>query len=147
MVDSTPFSYDPRARGNAVNVSIERQMGEIVATVRAFQEDLSELKSYVQQLDRTQRESARDRRSQQQVVMARLEALERTTSTQHETNTGKLEQLTKEVAALKDPVDDFVTLRKRIGTITAAVLSIAGVAWMLGQPIYNLLINRIFSGH
>ncbi len=155
MVDPDPFSYRSKV-SKPVSGSIERQIGEIVATLRAQHEDIGELKVSIAAMTKDQRESVHDRRNQQQIMTSKLEALERTTtsqneilrqatSAQHQANNERLESLTREIASLKDPVGQFVSIRKRAGTIAMVFVGICSVVWTLAQPIYSFFVTKFFS--
>lgn len=126
--------------------SIQRQLGEITATLRAFREDLGELKTGFGNLAREQKSSAVDRSRQQQIIVNRIEAIERTTAGQHATNTQKLELLTSEIAAVKEPVSQFVSMRRRLSATLVAVSTGVGLMWTLSEPIYQFFVSKLF-GH
>jgi Flp pilus assembly protein TadB len=126
---------------------MERQVGEITGTLRAFHEDLGELKSTMTSLADSQREAAADRRFQQQLITQRLENLERTTSNQHSDNSHALQRLTDELTGLKEPVGQFISIRKRAGTVLMIVLGVGSVVWTLAEPIYQFLVARFFGTH
>jgi hypothetical protein len=147
MVDLDPFSNRPRPRGGpTVTGSIERQIGEIVGAQRAVHEDIMELKDGVASIAREQRESAADRRTQQQVLSARLENLERTTAERHQANAQLLSTLKADVAEMKDPIGQFVSMKKRAGAIGMAAIAFAGFTWTLAEPIWNFFVTKLFGG-
>lgn len=121
------------------------QLGEITATLAGFKEDLGELKTSVIGLARAQTTSANDRSRQQQIVISRIEAIERTTAGQHASNTVKLDTLSAEITAMKQPVAEFVSMRRRFSTIVLAASAVVGFAWALAEPVYNFLIVKIFG--
>lgn len=145
MVDPRKVSLRPKAF-EPVSGSIERQLGEVVATLRAFHEDLGEVRQSIQALDTLQRDSALDRRTQQQIVMSRIETLERTTSDQHRANTQVLSDLRTELITLKEPVGQWVDVRKRAASILLVATGVCSVLWTLSEPIYRFLVEKLL-GH
>jgi len=129
----------------SANDSIERQLGEITGTLQAFREDLGELKAGFTAISRAQGASSDDRRRQNQVIISRIEAIERTAAGQHASNTEKLTTLSTEITAMREPVSQFVTMRKRMVSLGALSIGIVGVAWTLAAPVYNYLVAHIFN--
>jgi septal ring factor EnvC (AmiA/AmiB activator) len=125
--------------------SIERQIGELTATLQALKEDLGEVRAAIEKLAESQQESAEDRRSQQQIVQSRLEILERTTTSQHRDNIEKADRMANEIAMLKAPVDQFVSIRKRAAAVTMLLIGACSIVWTLAAPVYNFVVTRLFS--
>lgn len=148
MVDSPQVPRRPPAREPVViSGSTDRQIGEVVATLREQRENIAEIKESIEVLANVQR-------NQQDGIRARLELLERTQHEQtrvqterHQANTDALTKLTTEVTGLKDPVSAFVSLRKRAGTSIMVLGTVISVIWMLAQPIYTFLLTRLFPPH
>lgn len=132
---------------HALTESVDRQLGEITATLRAFREDLVELKISVVEIAKAQSASSEDRRTQQLLITSRLDSVERTTAGQHATNTQKLDTLAAEISAMKEPVAQFVAMRKRVGGIIVAATATVGFLWEFAEPLYNYLVSKLFTGH
>lgn len=154
MVDTPAVPRRPKApEPVAVSGSTDRQIGEIVATLRAQHDDIGEIKDAIFSINQQQRESTHDRRNQQQVIQTRLDTLERTQTEQartqaerHQANTDALTKLASELTKLQDPVSDYVSLRKRAATFVMVLGGIGGVIWTLAEPIYSFFVSKIF-GH
>lgn len=129
----------------AASDSIERQLGEITGTLNAFRDDLGELKAGFVAISRAQGASSDDRRRQQQILISRIEAIERTASSQHASNTEKLTSLSTELVAMKEPVSQFVSLRRSILYFGVLASGLAGMAWTLAAPIYNYMVAHVFT--
>jgi chromosome segregation ATPase len=142
-----PFLFGREPNESIYREQLAQKLGEITATLQAFREDLGELKTSATKLANAQSASSNDRRTQQQVVISRIEAIERTTSGQHITNTAKLDTLTAEIAAMKGPVGQYVNLRARISTIFLAAGSVVAILWAFAEPLYTYVVTKMFSGH
>lgn len=149
MVDPDPFSKRSGAarRVSRLNASTERLIGEMVATTRGLADDVAEMKETVARVASEQQNSANERRNQQLVVSNRIDALERITADQHKMNSQILSEVKTELSGMRDPVSQFVSIRKRAGAIVMVLIGISSVIWTLSQPVYNFLIVRLFGPH
>lgn len=147
MVDSNSFSKRSRAvrRSTSLSVSTERLIGEMVATTRGLAEDIADMKHTISLVAAEQQQSSTERRNQQLVVSNRIDALERITADQHKTNTQILSEVKAELTGMRDPVSQFVSIRKRAGAIVMVIIGVGSVLWTLSQPVYNFLIGRLFG--
>lgn len=141
----SPFRWP--GSGGGGDSSVYQQLGEITATLQAFREDLVELRTAVGKVAQAQNASATDRSAQNRVVITRIGAIERTTSEQHKDNTAKLQAITDELAAMREPVSQFVSMRKRLSRLAALAFAGAAMAWALAQPVYNFIVARLFGPH
>ncbi len=144
MVDADPVPYCP-VEDNPVTGSVDRQLGDIAATLRSFQEDIRELKDAHRSLTEERRRDSHALQRNQQALTSRMDAFERQAATQHESNVRRFEEMAKDIAAMKDPVAQFVGIRKRAGSFLVMVVSVIGVIWTLAEPIYQFVISKILT--
>jgi hypothetical protein len=127
-------------------VPIFRQVGEIAATQVGFKEDLNELKKSIDDLGKERRASSENVSLQNDQISKRIDNLERQGWTQHFSNTQRLDEMAKDIVALKEPVAQFVSLRQRVGIATMLLLSASGLIWTFFSPLYSALIGH-WLGH
>lgn len=141
-----PFlsSFGAKER-SSITDSVDRQLGEITATLTAVREDIAELKAGQAGLAKAQSASTGERRSQQQIVISRITAIENTTTSQHASNTAILATLKKDVADMKVPVGQFVSMRNKMGAMFIFAGTTIGLIWTLAEPVYNFVVIKIIG--
>lgn len=144
MVGTDPFSGRfPKI--SSVN-DIHRQLGEIVATNRATDERLREVKETLEQISDNAREAKEAAHVTENTLKARITALEHQSAHHHEMNTRRLDSMAADLAALKTPVDQFVSLKKKVGMFLLVLTSIGSVLWMVAAPVWNVMVSRFMDG-
>jgi hypothetical protein len=126
---------------------IHRQIGEVVATQQAFRETLQEIKSAIEAGAAERRAYEAEIRHGHDVLSQRVMSMEHTTVEQHRWCSDRFKTVTRDIAAMQEPVAQFVTMRDRVSRLTLVLLSIAGVVWALAEPIYQLVIARALGTH
>lgn len=124
---------------------IRQQIGEILATVRTLERDLAERRTDAreseQRLNTELRAIKHDSRNSQQIIQARLELLQ----VGHSRLDQRLQTVEQNVIDLRGPVDELVTLRKRMGALGLMGLSLLAVVWALAGPLWTAVAERFGS--
>ena len=126
--------------------SIHRQLGEISATQRAFHEALNQIRDAIEKDADDRRRSDRERRENAGRLASRIDHLERRTAMQHEANLASLRAMASDLASMKEPVAQLITIRNRMGRILLFAASAIGFIWTLAEPIYTHIILRFLGG-
>jgi len=131
---------------------LRQQIGEILATVRGLERQQADTSRAVERaVDGMQRDMSalkHEQRNAQTAVQGRLEIL---------TNDGTLmrqrmgametdmKALNVSVTALQEPVNQWVSLRKRVMGFGALTVSVSAVMWAIASPLWSAAAARLFS--
>lgn len=124
---------------------IRQQVGEILATVRALDRAQEDTKRSVERaVDSMQRDMSalkHEARNGQQVLQGKLEIA----GNKHTLMEQRLEKLEAAVDALKQPVEQWVSLRKRAIAFGLMAVSVIGVMWAIVQPLWGPFAQRLIG--
>jgi hypothetical protein len=131
---------------------LRQQIGEILATVRGLERQQGDITRNVERaVDGMQRDMSalkHEQRNAQQVTQGRLEILANTGTR----NGQRLDQMEAEmkglresVTALQEPVQQWVSLRKRVYGLGALALSVAAVLWAIASPVWSIVAQKLFA--
>ena len=74
-------------------------------------------------------------------VAMRLQAIE---SKQAEQKV-QTDQIAADVATMRGPVAQFVSMRKSVARVSLFILSIASLLWVIAQPVYTFFTTRVLA--
>lgn len=124
---------------------IRQQVGEILATVRALDRAQEDTKRSVERaVDSMQRDMnalKHEARNGQQVLQGKLEIA----GNKHTLMEQRLEKLEASVDALKAPVEQWVSLRKRVIAFGLMAASVCAVMWAIVQPLWGPFVQRLIG--
>lgn len=131
---------------------LRQQIGEILATVRGLERQQGDITRNVERaVDGMQRDMSalkHEQRNAQQVTQGRLEILANT-STLNGQRLDRMETdmkgLRDSVTALQEPVQQWVSLRKRVYGLGALALSVSAVLWAVASPVWSIVAQKLFS--
>lgn len=124
---------------------IREKIGRILATVEALDERMADrqraAKEAEDKLFLAFRDFKHEMRQGQHVVQGRLELLNHTNAT-FDRRIGELDTQVKTLSAeftkLRKPVDDLVSLRKRLGAMGIVAFSVITVLWAVFQQLWAM---------
>jgi len=125
---------------------IHRQIGEMIARQQAFRETLHEIKAAIESTSADRRAFEAELRRGHELLAQRIIALENAAGEQHRCCAERFRTMTHDIAAMKEPVAQFVMMRNRASRVALVMMSVAGVVWALAEPIYQLVIARLLGG-
>lgn len=133
-----------------------RQLGETVATMRSLgadmqevkrslREDLSDVKKTIETIRSQQIDAQRDREAQQRIVTEQIVKLRDLGEERHKANTDRLDKVQADIAEMKRPVSEFVSMKKRASAFVMVAVAVSGVLWTLAEPLYRFFVMKVFN--
>lgn len=126
--------------------SLQQQMWEIIATQKTLSAELERTNRSIETLSRQRSANDAARRNADNAMTARIVALEKLGTMQHESNGQWQERMTATVAALKEPVYQFVNMKRNTWKVVTFCLAAIGVLWALVEPLYQSFVLHLFGG-
>jgi predicted nucleic acid-binding Zn-ribbon protein len=126
--------------------SLYRQIGEIAATQTGFREDIQEIKQAIAELADERRSSNMAVQNQQHRINAGLADLNQRMANEHKENTRRLDEIVRDISAMKVPIAQFIRLRSRAQSIIAAIVATVGAIWLLAEPAYRYFVEHWLHG-
>jgi len=124
---------------------LRQQIGEILATVKALDRAQQDTVRHVERaVDGMQRDMAsmkHESRNFQHSVGGRLENLK----VSQDLLGNRVTTLEQGVEKIRAPVEELVSLRRRLGAIGLLILSATTVLWAFLSPLWNTAAQKIFS--
>lgn len=131
---------------------LRQQIGEILATVRGLERQQGDITRNVERaVDGMQRDMSalkHEQRNAQQVTQGRLEILANAGTLNGQRLTqmeAEMKGLKESVTALQEPVQQWVSLRKRVYGLGALALSVSAVLWAVASPVWSIVAQKLFS--
>lgn len=131
---------------------LRQQIGEILATVRGLERQQGDITRNVERaVDGMQRDMSalkHEQRNAQQVTQGRLEILANAGTLNGQRLTqmeAEMKGLKESVTALQEPVQQWVSLRKRVYGLGALALSVSAVLWAVASPVWSIVAQKLFA--
>src|SRR4051794_5661730 len=96
---------------------IHRQIGEMIVTQQAFRETLQEVKAAIESGSIDRRSYEAELRRGHDLLSQRIVALEKASDEQHRRCADRFGTVTHDIAAMKEPVAQFITMRNRASRV------------------------------
>lgn len=131
---------------------LRQQIGEILATVRGLERQQADTSRAVERaVDGMQRDMSalkHEQRNAQQSMAGRLEILTNNGTLMRQRMGGleaDMKSLTDKVTALQEPVQQWVSLRKRVLGFGALAVSVSAVVWAVASPVWSALAGKLLG--